>query len=152
MRWHSANYMKQFVEPAVRGEPVRLASGGRLPRDYTHVIDVASLIARVVECADDADRVFYAATGGPLVTAAEAAALVAELIPGATIEIADQMTPGDEMEASFRGVLSIDNARTQLAWRPRYSALREGIAEYIATYRAFLAAESAATRLAAKEE
>ena len=24
MRWHSANYMKQFVEPAVRGEAVRL--------------------------------------------------------------------------------------------------------------------------------
>ncbi len=140
MRWHSANYMKQFVEPAVRGERVQVASGGRLPRDYTHVIDVASLTTRVVDCPEDADRVFYAATGGPLVTAAQAARLVAELIPGSSIQIADVMTPEDEMEASFRGVISIENGRRQLGWEPRYASLREGISEYIATYRAFLAA------------
>ena len=146
MRWHSANYMKQFVEPAVRGEPVKLASGGRLPRDYTHVADVASLTVRVVGCPDDADRVFFAATGGPLVTAAQAARLVAELVPGSSIEISDDMTPDDEVEASFRGVLSIENARTQLGWAPRYASLREGISEYITTYRAFLEAEPAAAR------
>ena len=145
MQWHSANYMKQFVEPAVRGEAVRVESGGRLPRDYTHVADVASLTARVIECPEDADRVFYAATGGPLVTAAEAARIVAELIPGSSIEVSDTMTPDDEVEASFRGVLSIENARVQLGWAPRYSSLREGIAEYIAAYRQFLAARPKAT-------
>jgi len=139
MRWHSANYMKQFVEPAVRGEKVRVASGGRLPRDYTHVSDVASLTARVVDCPERADRVFYAATGRPLVTAAQAAKLVQELVPGSSIEISDLMTPEDEMEASFRGVISIENARSQLGWTPRYASLREGISEYIETYRAYLA-------------
>jgi nucleoside-diphosphate-sugar epimerase len=143
MQWHSANYMKQFVEPAVRGEPVKVASGGRLPRDYTHVIDVAELTLRVLDCDPGADRVFYAATGRPLVTATEAAALVAELIPGSSIEISDTMTPDDEVEASFRGVISIENARTQLAWTPRYASLREGIREYIASYRAFLGAAPA---------
>ena len=146
MRDHSANYMKQFVEPAVRGEAVRLASGGRLPRDYTHVADVASLTVRVVDCPDGADRVFFAATGGPLVTASEAANLVAELVPGSSIEISDEMTPDDEVEASFRGVLSIENARTGLGWTPRYGSLREGISEYIAAYRSFLAAEAHAVR------
>jgi len=141
MRDHSANYMKQFVEPAVRGEAVTLASGGRLPRDYTHVADVASLTVRVVDCPDGADRVFFAATGGPLVTAAQAAMLVAELVPGSSIEISDDMTPDDEVEASFRGVLSIENARQQLGWTPRYASLREGVSEYIATYRSFLDAE-----------
>ena len=140
MQWHSANYMKQFVEPAVRGEAVKVASGGRLPRDYTHVIDVAELTVRVIACGDDTDRVFYAATGGPLVTAAQAARLVAELIPGSSIEIADMMTPDDEVEASFRGVISIENARIQLGWTPRYASLREGIGEYISAYREFLAA------------
>jgi UDP-glucose 4-epimerase len=140
MQWHSANYMKQFVEPAVRGEPVRVASGGRLPRDYTHVSDVADLTVRVIDCDGDADRVFYAATGGPLVTAAQAARLVAELVPGSSIEIADVMTPDDEVEASFRGVLSVENARTQLGWTPRFASVRDGIAEYIASYRAFLGA------------
>ncbi len=140
MRWHSANYMKEFVEPAVRGEPVRVASGGRLPRDYTHVVDVAGLTLKVVDCAEDADRIFYAATGGPLVTAAQAAALVAGLVPGANIEISDLMTPDDEVEASFRGVISIENARTQLGWTPRFASLREGVSEYIATYRGYLEA------------
>ena len=106
--------MKQFVEPAVRGEPVKLASGGRLPRDYTHVADVASMTVRVVGCPDDADRVFFAATGGPLVTAAQAARLVAELVPGSSIEISDDMTPDDEVEASFRGVLSIEDLPSML--------------------------------------
>jgi nucleoside-diphosphate-sugar epimerase len=139
MQWHSANYMKQFVEPAVRGEKVQVPSGGRLPRDYTHVLDVASLTVRVIDCDADADRIFYGATGRPLVTAAQAAKLVAELVPGSSIEVADVMTAEDEMEASFRGVISIENARQQLGWKPRYASLREGVGEYISTYRAFLA-------------
>jgi nucleoside-diphosphate-sugar epimerase len=139
MQWHSANYMKEFVEPAVRGERVRVPSGGRLPRDYTHVLDVATLTGRVIECDEDADRIFYAATGQPLITAAQAAKIVAELVPGSSIEVADAMTAEDEIEASFRGMISIENAKRQLGWTPRYTSLREGIGEYIATYRAFLA-------------
>jgi nucleoside-diphosphate-sugar epimerase len=150
MRWHSANYMKEFVEPAVRGERVRVASGGRLPRDYTHVLDVASLTLSVTDCPDDADRIFYAATGGPLVTARDAARLVSELIPGSDIEVADVMTPEDEMEASFRGVISIENARRQLGWSPAYANLRDGIGQYVAAYRAYLAA--APTREAALDK
>lgn len=139
MQWHSANYMKEFVEPAVRGERVRVPSGGRLPRDYTHVLDVATLTTRVVDCDDEADRVFYAATGQPLVTAAQAARLVAELVPGSDIEVADVMSPDDEVEASFRGVISIANAQAQLGWTPRYKSLRDGVRQYIDAYRAFLA-------------
>jgi nucleoside-diphosphate-sugar epimerase len=142
MQWHSSNYMKEFVEPAVRGEKVRVPSGGRLPRDYTHVLDVASLTVRVVDCDEDADRIFYAATGEPLVTAAQAAKLVAELVPGSGIEIADVMTADDEIEASFRGVISIANAKAQLGWKPRYSSLREGIQQYIEAYRSFLASQA----------
>src|SRR5207245_6964453 len=106
---------------------------------YTHVEDVASLTVRVVDCDDDADRIFYAATGGHLVTAAQAARLVAELIPGSSIEIAEMMTPDDEVEASFRGVISISNAKAQLGWTPRYTSLREGVVQYIDAYRSFLA-------------
>jgi nucleoside-diphosphate-sugar epimerase len=139
MQWHSANYMKEFVEPAVRGERVSVPSGGRLPRDYTYVLDVASLTTKVVDCDVDADRIFYAATGRPLITAAQAARLVAELVPGSSIEVADAMTAEDLVEASFRGVISIENARQQLGWTPRFTSLREGIGEYIETYRLFLA-------------
>src|SRR5512147_713403 len=138
MRWHSANYMKQFVEPAVRGESVHLEHGGSLPRDYTHVRDVATMTASVIDAPDDADRIFYAATGQPLVTAAEAARIVMDLIPGARIEIADALGPDDHIESAFRGVLSIRNAREQLKWEPSYPSLRDGIRDYIARYRTFL--------------
>jgi nucleoside-diphosphate-sugar epimerase len=139
MQRHSANYMKQFVEPAVRGEAVRVPSGGRLPRDYTHVIDVARLAVAILEAPPDADRVFYAATGEPLVTAAEVAQMVRELVPGADIAITDALSEEDRLEMGFRGVLSIENARHQLGWTPLYSSVRDGIAEYIGRYRAFLA-------------
>ncbi|MGH7765634.1 MAG: NAD-dependent epimerase/dehydratase family protein [Candidatus Dormibacteraceae bacterium] len=141
MRSHSANYMKQFVEPAVRGQPVKLASGGSLPRDYTHVLDVASLSLAVLEAGDDTDRVFFAATGEPLVTAAECANIVRELVPGSDIEIGPGLSDEDRLEVSFRGVLSIDNAWQQLGWKPRYRLLREGIAEYIDRYREFMSGE-----------
>jgi UDP-glucose 4-epimerase len=139
MQWHSANYMKQFVEPAVRGEKVRLASGGPLPRDYTHVRDIASLTAAILDAPHDADRVFYAATGQPLVTAAQAAKVVMELVPGAAIEIGDTLSEDDQVELGFRGILSVENARRQLGWEPTYRSLRDGVAEYIASYRTFLA-------------
>ena len=71
---------------------------------------------------------------------AEAARIVAELVPGSRIRIADTMTPEDEAEASFRGLISIENARAQLGWTPRYTDLREGIGEYISAYREFLGA------------
>jgi len=145
MQWHSANYMKQFVEPAVRGEKVNLPSGGPLPRDYTHVKDIASLAAALLKAPADADRIFYAATGQPLTTAAEAARLVSELVPGAAIQIANVLSEDDQVELGFRGVLSIESNRQQLGWEPSYPRLRDGIAEYIATYRAFLAANQSAT-------
>lgn len=142
MQWHSANYMKQFVEPAVRGERVRVPSGGPLPRDYTHVGDIASLAVALINAPANADRVFYAATGEPLVTAAAIAQMVMELVPGADIDIGDTLSEDDQVELGFRGVLSIKNAQQQLGWQPTYRSVRDSVAEYIATYRQFLEYQS----------
>jgi nucleoside-diphosphate-sugar epimerase len=138
MPWHSANNIKELVEPAVRGEPAELVSGGTLPRDYTHVEDVADLTVAVVNAGDDTDTVFYAATGQPLADANDVARVIMDLIPGSSISISNVSTPLDDMEASFRGILSIANAREQLDWTPRFADLREGIAEYVSRYRDFL--------------
>jgi len=140
MPWHSANNIKELVEPAVRGEPAELPSGGKLPRDYTHVQDVADLTLAVLNAGDHTDKVFYAATGQALSDANDVAKIVMELIPGANISVSNISTPLDEMEASFRGILSIANAREQLGWTPKFTPLREGISEYISRYREFLAA------------
>jgi nucleoside-diphosphate-sugar epimerase len=139
MPWHSANNIKQLVEPSVRGEMAELPSGGKLPRDYTHVQDVADLTAAVLNADNDTDKVFYAATGQPLVTASEVAKIIRELLPGASISVSNELSPLDEMEASFRGVLSIANAQEQLGWTPKYTSLRDGISEYISRYEQYLA-------------
>ena len=91
---------------------------------------------------DDADKVFYAATGQALANANDVAKIIADLIPGASIRISDVSTPFDDMEASFRGILSITNAREQLGWTPKFTPLRAGIIEYISRYRDFLASKS----------
>ena len=63
---------------------------------------------------------------------------MAELVPGSSIHVSDAMSPDDEIEASFRGVISIANAQEQLGWTPRYASLREGVQQYIEAYRSFL--------------
>jgi len=138
MPWHSPNNIKQLVEPVVRGEPAELVSGGMLARDYTHVADVADLAVAVLDAGDDTDKVFYAATGEALASPHDIAKIIMELVPGAAISVSDASTPLDEMEASFRGILSIANAREQLGWTPKFTPLREGISEYISRYRGFL--------------
>lgn len=133
-------YIKPMVEGAVRGEKVSFESGRRFPRDYTHAADVASLAVALLDAPDDADRIFYGATGEPLVTAGEVAEIVMELVPGAEIEIADVFSDADRIELSYRGRLSIENAERQLGWAPSFRSVRDGIVDYIERYRAYLRA------------
>lgn len=140
MSWFAPNYMKNIVEPALLGEPVALATGGAVPRDYTSAADCASLVAAILNGPESADRVYYAATGRELRTASDVGAIVGDLVPGASITIGDAMTDVDREELAIRGTYSIENARTQLAWEPRYAELADGIADYIERFRAFQAA------------
>ena len=86
----------------------------------------------------DADRVFYAATGEPLVTAGELAEIVKDVVPGADIEIADTLTDADVLELRYRGRISVENARSQLGWQPRFGDLREGVRQYVDEFRAYV--------------
>ncbi|MGA2513982.1 MAG: NAD(P)-dependent oxidoreductase [Candidatus Limnocylindrales bacterium] len=131
-------FVKPMVEAAVEGRSLRFATGGPFPRSYTHVEDVASLIACLIDAPDDVDRIFYAATGERLTTATELAAIVRDVVPGADIEIGDTLGPDDNFELSFRAPLSIENARQQLGWEPRFRSMRDGVAEYVARYREYV--------------
>jgi UDP-glucose 4-epimerase len=132
--------IKAMVEGAVRGEPVHVEFGGPHPRDYTHAMDIASLVCAMLAAPDDADRIFFGATGRPLVTTTEVATHVCELVPGADVSIGDELSEGEKPVVALRGQLSIENARTQLGWEPNYGSIRDGIAQYAEHYRAFLAA------------
>jgi UDP-glucose 4-epimerase len=131
-------FVKPMVEGAVRGEPVSFESGGPFPRDYTHAADLASLAIAALNAPDDADRVFYGATGERLVTAGEVAEIVMELVPGSTIEIPDALSEADQMELPYRGRLSIEANKAQLGWEPRFRKIRDGLADYVDRYRAFI--------------
>ena len=132
--------IKALVEGAVRGEPQHIEFGGPHPRDYTHAMDIAGLVAAVLGAPDDADRIFFGATGGRSSTTTEVAALVREIVPGADVSIGDELAEAEKPVVALRGQLSIDNAREQLGWEPTYASLRSGIERYVADYGAFIAA------------
>jgi len=85
------------------------------------------------------DRVFFVATGRPLVTAGELAEIIKLQIPGADIEIGSGLSEADLIEIRYRGVLSIDNAREQLGYEPQFADIEKGVANYIELYRQYLA-------------
>ncbi len=130
--------IKAMVENTVRGEPARFELGGAHPRAYTHVRDIAGLVLALLDAPDGADRIFYGSTGGPMATTSEVAAIIRELVPGADVEIGEELSEAEKPVVALRAQLSVDNARDQLGWEPRYPSLRDGIAQYLEHYRAFL--------------
>jgi nucleoside-diphosphate-sugar epimerase len=123
-------HVRPIVEGVARGERVVIESGGSLARDHTHVEDVIGLTIALMRADDPADRVFYAATGGPLTDGFEIARIVRELVPGADIEVNGDLGAEDRLQASRRGRLSIKSAEEQLGWRPQVS-LRDGLSGYL---------------------
>lgn len=134
-------FVKPMVENAVQGLPTRFEQGREFPRDYTHAADVAQLALKALDIPAEKvrERVFYAATGRPLVTAGQVAEIVKGVIPSADIEIGPGLSDADLIEIRYRGVLSIQNAQEQLGYQPRFADIRVGVADYIETYRRYLA-------------
>lgn len=134
--------IKAMVECAVRGEPAHFEFGGAHPRPYTHARDIAGLVLAMLDAPDDADRIFYGSTGGEMVTTSEVAQIVRELVPGADIEIGEELSEAEKPVVALRGELNVENARRQLGWTPQYADIRDGIAQYIEHYRAYVDAAS----------
>ena len=133
-------FIKPMAEDAVHGRPTRFANGREFPRDYTHVQDVAQMTLRALDApaASIVDRIFYAATGQALRTAGDVAEIIKGLIPSADISVGPGLSATDTLEIRYRGVLSVENARRQLGFAPRYEKLEDGIAEYIESYLRYL--------------
>jgi UDP-glucose 4-epimerase len=130
--------IKAMVEHAVRGEPAHFEFGGAHPRAYTHARDIAGLVVAMLDAPDGADRIFYGSTGGAMVTTTEVAQIVRELVPGADVEIGEELSEAEKPVVALRAELSIENARAQLGWEPQYASIRDGIAQYVEHYRAYV--------------
>lgn len=128
-------YINPIIEGAVKGESVKLSGGG--PRDYVYINDVVSAFVKALDVEKEGikGRIFMIGTGRDLVTPAEAARIVKEILPRSEIEVEE--SPPDRDEFKHRGVISIERARRQLGYEPRYS-FRAGIEDYIKMYREFL--------------
>jgi len=132
----SPMYIKPMVENSVLGKPTRFATGGRMKRDYTHVLDCSDGIVAALQAPPwkaGEQRVINVASGNAR-TASEVAKIVRDTIPGADIEIGDELTPLEEQNVKMRTSLEINAAKRLLNWSPRWP-LEKGIAEYAETFR-----------------
>jgi len=136
-------YVKPMVENSVLGKPTRFATGGRMKRDYTHVLDCAGGIVAALNAPPwkaGEQRVINVANGNAR-TAAEVASIVRDTIPGADIEIGDELTPLEEQNVKMRTSLDNAAAKRLLNWSPQWP-LEKGIAEYADTFRRHLSRTS----------
>jgi len=135
----SPMYIKPMVENSVLGRPTRFATGGRMKRDYTHVLDCSDGIVTALAAPPwraGEQRIINVASGNAR-TASDVAKIVRETIPGADIEIGDDLTPLEEQNVKMRTSLDIQAAKRLLNWSPQWS-LEKGISEYAETYRRHL--------------
>jgi len=135
-------FMNEMVEGALRGETVRLPHGRHVPRDYTHVHDIAgiTLAALTAPSSRLKHRVFYAASGmSPLVTAGDIAGIVREMVPGADVDIGETNTPLIERyDLKMRGVHDVRPVQDQLGYTIKYRDIRAGMEEYADRYCEYL--------------
>jgi nucleoside-diphosphate-sugar epimerase len=136
----SPMYIKPMVENAVRGVPTRFATGGPMRRDYTHVLDCcdAILLALNAPRLPAGEQRVLNVAAGKAHTAAEVAATVRRIIPGADIEIGDTLTPLEAENVKMRAPLDIAAARRLLGWSPKWP-LEQGIRRYAERFRQYIA-------------
>lgn len=131
-------YIKPMVENAVDGLKTVFATGGRMKRDLTHVLDVGRAVAGAVHFdgrQPGQSHVINIAAGN-LVSPGEIARIVRNTVPGADIEIGDALTPLEEENLKSRVPLDIKMAKDLLGWTPQFQ-IQSGIAEYVDTYRKY---------------
>jgi UDP-glucose 4-epimerase len=135
-------FMNEMLEGALRGEAVRVPHGRYLPRDYTHVHDIAGIALAALNAPASRlkQRVFYAASGmNPLVTAGEIRDIVREMVPAADVDVGPEMTLMIERyDLKMRGVLEVGPVEQQLGYKIRYRDIREGMKEYADRYCEYL--------------
>jgi UDP-glucose 4-epimerase len=135
----SPMYIKPMVENAVLGVPTRFATGGPMKRDYTHVFDCCDAIVLALNAprlSQGEQRVLNVAAGKAC-TAAEVAATVRRIIPGADIEIGDSLTPLEQENVKMRAPLDVAAARRLIGWSPQWP-LEQGIRQYAERFRQYV--------------
>jgi nucleoside-diphosphate-sugar epimerase len=135
----SPMYLKPMVEGAVLGKPVRFSTGGPMKRDYTHVFDCCDAIVMAIDAPrwNPGTQRILNISAGRTCTAAELAAIVRHVIPGADIMIGDGLTPLEQANVRMRAPLDISVAKRLLGWSPKWQ-IEDGIRQYADRFRAYV--------------
>jgi len=126
-RGRMGTIISNFVDRALRGEPLIIYGDGNQYRNFIYVEDLAE--GNVAALADIARNQVYNLDGIRPITVKEVAETVARLIKGTKIEY-KEARPGD-----FKGKnVSSEKAYRELNWKPKID-LEEGIRRYIEWYK-----------------
>ncbi len=130
---------KNLVDAALAGRRLHIPSGANAAIDHTHVDDVVSAILAALQHRQHRYDVYNIASGNAA-TAAQIAAIVRELVPGAQLSVGPgTYRHGDRVEAVPKGALDVSRAAAELGWKPRYD-IRTGLAAYVNAVRRMQAA------------
>lgn len=116
--------LRDIIKAAHAGEPFTVQSGGDHGFHFVHVRDVARAAMLAAFSADREQSVFNV-TGGSQCTLAEAAAMIARILPQAQIEIGGGFSHLDR-----QGPWDISAIERDLGYVPEYP-LERGLAEYV---------------------
>lgn len=116
--------LRDIIKAAHAGEPFTMQSGGDHGFHFVHVRDVARAAMLAAFSADREQSVFNV-TGGSQCTLAEAAAMIARILPQAQIEIGGGFSHLDR-----QGPWDISAIERDLGYVPEYP-LERGLAEYV---------------------
>jgi nucleoside-diphosphate-sugar epimerase len=116
--------VRTMITDAQAGMPTRMPFGRGFPRQFIHVDDTVAVLLTALDAAVLPQRV-YNATGGTRVTLDALGDLVAGVLPGADVELADGPDPLDTVQDE----MDLTAIARDLDWRPAV-ALQDGIASY----------------------
>lgn len=132
-------YIKPFMEAAVKGESLKLPTGGSTRRDLIHVKDVAKGVVLALSkiTATTPQRVFNICRGGELISASQIVKMIKSILPASDIEIGDGVTPYEAKIEMTRGTFDISMAQQFLGYEPKYLNVEDGLRDYADTYRQY---------------
>jgi len=119
--------IRDLLLDAQAGRPTRLPFGHGFPRQFMHVDDAARALVLALDAEVAEPERAYNVTGEDRTTLDEVARIVAEVVPGADIELA----PGPDPLDVEQGLFDTTAARRDLGFVPEIG-LREGIVSYAA--------------------
>lgn len=131
-------YIKPMVENSVVGQDTYFESGKDCARDYTYIDDAIQSIELALT-QKTRNRIFNIATGHSLQTPFDIAQIVMALRPSARIGFGEDRNPVEDRTVKTRGVLSIESAKHELGFAPRYP-LKQGTTDYFQRYEQFTGA------------